>query len=277
VRARYITDPSGRIDPEDRGLAYGDGLFETMSVRTGSVERLRLHLDRLGEGARRLRLALPDADELEARILEAATGLARGTLKLILTRGTGPRGYAPPADSSPTVVLLTYPGAACDPASEIAVTTLGMRLAENENLAGIKHLNRLEQVLGRVELSATDADEGLMLSTSGKVIGGTSRNLFAVFGSRIVTPDLRLCGIAGVMRRSVLEACPDLGIDVAIDALDRSDLDRADELFMTNAIVGIQSVSTLDGRQLADRHIAGRLREALGLTGTGQADGSRDA
>lgn len=265
MRTRYILAGEGGVDPTDRGLAYGDGLFETMSLRAGTVERLDLHLDRLREGCARLELPVPAQAELERRIAEAAVGIERGTLKLILTRGVGPRGYAPPAEAAPTVILLPearFPA----PVSGISVTMLGTRLGENRKLAGIKHLNRLEQVLGRLELGRLGADEGLMSSTGGAVIGGTSRNLFAVFGDRVATPPVDRAGIAGVMRRAVLEQCAGLGIDAAEATLSPADLTRADELFMTNALVGIQSVTRLDKTAFASRAIARRLSAALGLS-----------
>lgn len=264
MRTRYIVAGEGGIDPTDRGLAYGDGLFETMSVRAGGIERLALHLDRLREGCARLELPVPAEAELEQRIAESAAGIERGTLKLILTRGIGPRGFTPPAAAVPSVILLPEARYSA-PVSGISVTMLGTRLGENEKLAGIKHLNRLEQVLGRLELGRLGADEGLMSSTGGTVIGGTSRNLFAVFGDRVVTPAVDRAGIAGVMRRAVLEQCAALGIEAAEATLAPADLLRADELFMTNALVGIQSVARLDRTAFGSQTIARRLSAALGF------------
>lgn len=266
MRARYITAGEG-VDPTDRGLAYGDGLFETMSLRAGRVERLSLHLDRLRHGASRIELPLPPEAELEQRIRAAAAGIARGTLKLVVTRGTGPRGYAPPETPMPTVILLPEPRFRA-PASAISVTILKTRLGENEKLAGIKHLNRLEQVLARLELGRAGADEGLMLSTSGTVIGGTSRNLFAVYGEHVRTPAVDRAGIAGVMRRAVLEQCAALGIDAAEAELAPADLERADALFMTNALVGIQPVTRLDRKTFGSQAVARRLSAALGEPGS---------
>jgi 4-amino-4-deoxychorismate lyase len=266
VRARYITAGEG-VDPNDRGLAYGDGLFETMSLRAGRVERLSLHLDRLREGSARLELPMPPEAELKQRIGESTAGIERGALKLVLTRGVGPRGYAPPKAPVPTVILLPESGFRA-PASGISVTILGTRLGENEKLAGIKHLNRLEQVLARLELARAGTDEGLMLSTSGAVIGGTSRNLFAVYGDRIRTPAVDRAGIAGVMRRAVLEQCAALGIDAAETELAPIDLERADALFMTNALVGIQPVTRLDRKTFGSQAVAQGLSAALGEPGS---------
>jgi 4-amino-4-deoxychorismate lyase len=273
VRATYIIGrDGGAVDVTDRGLAYGDGLFETMLVRSGRVQRLSFHLDRLRHGCNRLALPLPEAGELMGRIEGAAATVDNGNLKLILTRGVGPRGYAPPAQPTPTVILLPA-SASASAVPVLGVATLAMRLAENVKLAGIKHLNRLEQVLAQVELANLDADEGLMLSTSGAVIGGTSRNLFAVFGESVKTPLVDRAGIAGVMRRAVLERCAELGIQATECELGPEEVARADELFMTNALVGIQSVSHLDGRALVSDAVATRLRLSFGSPEAPAVDG----
>ena len=262
MRTHYVIGTDGAIDPADRGLAYGDGLFETMAVRGGVVLRLDMHLDRLRSGCARLAIDAPDLHELRQKIDSAVADTGRGTLKLILTRGSGPRGYTPPA--SPVLTVAIQAIADKSPiAAAIAVVTLDERLAENEKLAGIKHLCRLEQVLGRLELKDRVADEGLMLSTSGDVIGGTSRNLFAVIGQRIVTPDLSRAGIAGVMRRAVLEQAETLGIESEVRAMRLNEISQADEIFMTNALVGIQTVARFDGVPVGSRGMAGRLSAAL--------------
>lgn len=262
MRVRYITGNDGCVDPHDRGLAYGDGLFETIAVRRGRAERLALHLDRLRVGCDRLSIPLPDLDDLASRITTATLAIDSGHLKLILTRGTGPRGYAPPEAPTPTLILLTETLTRA-PTPEIKVAILKQRLGENVKLAGIKHLNRLEQILGRLELADLDADEGLMLSTGGLVIGGTSRNLFARYGDRLRTPLIERAGVAGVMRRVVLEQCAELRIDAREGELHPDELVNADEIFMTNALVGIQSVVALDGRSFDSTAMASRLRDAI--------------
>jgi 4-amino-4-deoxychorismate lyase len=271
VRTRYIIGLEGSIDPTDRGIAYGDGLFETMALDGGIIERLQLHLERLAAGCERLVLPMPDQSELEQKIAEAVAGIDRGSLKLILTRGTGPRGYLPPPSPDPTVILLAE-AQSREPAAEIRVATLSSRLGENEALAGIKHLNRLEQVLARLELSHLDADEGLMLSTRGIAIGGTSRNLVAVYGDAIATPLIDRAGIAGIMRRSVLEQCERMHIKAVERELAAEELHHADELFMTNALVGVQSVTHLDQTRFRSRAMAIQLRQALGRRAQRGAD-----
>ena len=264
MRFRYVIGPDGSVDASDRGLAYGDGLFETMALRAGAVQRFELHWERLRLGCDRLTLPVPDREELLSRLATVARGIERGSLKLILTRGSGPRGYAPPPAPEPLIVLTASPNAA-ELADTISVVSLGQRLGENPALAGIKHLCRLEQVLGQQELAGLDANEGLMLDVSGRVIGGTSRNLFAVLGGTLVTPELSHSGIRGIMRQHVLNRCSGLGIGCVERAILPAELAEADELFMTNALVGIQSVRSLDGRPLASTVMAARLRDACEL------------
>ncbi len=261
---RYVLAPDGCVDPADRGLAYGDGLFETMAVRDAAIERLDLHLERLRWGAKRLQLPLPERTALAHELNAACATVRRGALKLILTRGNGPRGYAPPRHPEPMILLSASHRDSPFPRA-ITVVMLEQRLSENESLAGIKHLCRLEQVLGQLELGDSNADEGLMMSTSGNVIGGTSRNLFALIGRRVVTPALHSAGIRGVMRQAVMEQCSALGLEVEESALRPTALEQAGELFMTNALVGIQSISRLDGRSYESTVVAERLRNALGL------------
>lgn len=263
--ALYIDGRDGCVDPQDRGLAYGDGLFETMLAEDGNVRWLNLHLERLSEGCRRLAIPLPDLDEMKRRIGEQVPRGSRATIKVILTRGAGPRGYAPPQDPVPTVILFAYPAESPGEPSELAVETLRLRLGENPKLAGIKHLSRLEHVMARLELGSRGADEGLLLDSSGNVVGGTSTNVFALFGSNLTTPRITGAGVCGVMRRVVLERCTDHGLNPIEADLTVADLHEADEIFMTNALTGIRPVGKLDGRAFPEQSVARGLSESLGL------------
>jgi 4-amino-4-deoxychorismate lyase len=187
--------------------------------------------------------------------------------KLIVTRGSSPRGYAPPEPAAPTRVLgisawPEYPAARYR--DGIAVRVCEMRLGENPALAGLKHLCRLEQVLAQLELKRSAVDHGLLLDTSGSVVGGTSSNLFAAFGGELVTPALSRCGIKGVMRRAVLEAAELLGIRTAERELTLAQILRADELFMTNALIGVWPVALLDAQRFAVGPVAKRLMTHFG-------------
>jgi 4-amino-4-deoxychorismate lyase len=245
--------PTG-VDPADRGLAYGDGLFETMAAVDGRIRWLDLHLDRLEEGCRRLEIPAPSRSLLVQEIGAHCPARGRVVIKLIVTRGPGTRGYLPPEPASPTRVLAISEWPEFPPAHYrhgIKMRTCQLRLGENPALAGIKHLCRLEQVLAQLELRGYGVQQGLVLDTSGHVAGGTSSNVFAVSGSRLATPSLVRCGIKGVMRRAVLEAARSLGIDAEEREVTPAELQDADEIFVTNALFGIWPVAELDDRRLA--------------------------
>ncbi len=190
--------------PLDRGLHYGDGLFETMVARGGHIRFVFLHRARLAVGCARLRINLPH-QPLWERADALAQQYGNVVLKLLVTRGAmTQRGYGISGDEPGRWLLFVYPGPDTDSQpSEVTVVTLQARMGENAALAGIKHCNRLEQVLARMELGA-DAFEGLMGSSSGHLISGTMSNVFLDTDVGLVTPSLQLCGIAGVTRAVVL-------------------------------------------------------------------------
>ena len=255
------------VDPADRGLAYGDGLFETMAASDGSIRWLDLHLDRLEEGCRRLEIPAPSRSLLAQEIGAHCPKQGRAVVKLIVTRGPGTRGYKPPEPASPTRVLAISPWPEYSDAyyrEGISVHVCQLRLGENPSLAGIKHLCRLEQVLAQLELRGHAAQQGLLLDTSGNVVGGTSSNLFAVRKSVLTTPTLLRCGIKGVMRRAVLETARTLGVRAQENDLTLAEVFDADELFVTNALFGIWPVSDIDGRRFPLGPTTTRLMRALG-------------
>jgi 4-amino-4-deoxychorismate lyase len=238
----------GRIDPRDRGLAYGDGLFETMRWSAGRVPLLDRHLARLADGARRLGISLPDLGGLEAAIAGAAPADGVAVVKLVVTRGVGSRGYGPPKDAVPTAFARVEPWtprATADPEG-LSLVWCRMRLALQPALAGIKHLNRLEQVLARGEWDDPAIDEGLLCDPSGHVVCATAANLFAVIDGRLVTPDVSHAGVAGVSRGVLLDA-PALG--AAVRPIAREVLESADEIFLTNALSGVRPVVRLGTRR----------------------------
>lgn len=229
----------------DRGLALGDGLFETVAVRDGRPRHWAEHGERLADGCRRLGLPLPDLEQLRAEAERARGTDADGTLRITWTRGPGPRGYAPPARPQPTRVVAWFPGLPATPGRPLALRWCDTRLGENPALAGLKHLNRLEQVLARAEWDDPAIDEGVMCSSSGEVIECTSSNLFLVQAGRLRTPALERCGVAGVVRRRVLALATEAAIPVAVEPLSPDDVRAADELFVTSATRGIAAVGRL--------------------------------
>jgi 4-amino-4-deoxychorismate lyase len=243
---------SRSIDPLDRGLQYGDGLFETIAVPGGRPRLLDWHLERLAEGERRLGFPASDGDTLRREIDIVSSG-SRCIVKLIVTRGSGERGYRPPRPARPTriVVAWDWPATAAAAATGARVGWCRTHLGRNPALAGLKHLNRLEQVLARAEWDDGVMDEGLMCDDRGHVIAATQANLFAKVGGRWATPRLDECGVAGVMRRAFCAWQAGRGAPVEELAMTRAHVEAATALLLTNALAGAWPVSALEGRPLA--------------------------
>jgi 4-amino-4-deoxychorismate lyase len=241
--------PATELPLSDRGLAYGDGLFETIAVRGGRAILLSRHLARLSEGAQRLAMDL-DLPALQTELAAFFVELGEGVAKLVVTRGDGLRGYAPPQPSSPRRILLgnplpNYPESNAE--QGVRLFPCVTRLAEQPLLAGLKHLNRLEQVLARAEWQDAAFAEGLMRDVSGRVIEGVFSNLFLVKDGVLLTAELSRCGVAGVMRAEVLVQAARLGICCEVRDIAFDELLAADEVFVCNSLYGIWPV-----RELAD-------------------------
>jgi 4-amino-4-deoxychorismate lyase len=233
------------VGAADRGLAYGDGLFETMAVRHGRILLLERHLARLARGCDRLGIAGVPAAGLQHELLRAAGAPDVGVVKLILTRGIQQRGYRPDPAIVPTRIVAAYPASGYPAAwarEGVQLRVCALRLSEQPRLAGIKHLNRLEQVLARQEWSEPVPQEGLLLDAAGRVIGGTMTNVFACIDGQLVTPSLARCGVAGVMRELVMDIAASRGIACQQRDLPLPELLRAREIFLTNSLIGIWPV-----------------------------------
>ncbi len=258
--------PRDSIDARDRGLHYGDGLFETIAVKDARPLLWPEHMARLADGCRRLGLPLPNPDLLRR---EAAAEIAEsgfGVLKIMLTRGCGGRGYRPPADPDITRILAFHPAPDYPPefwTKGVRVRLCNTRLGMNPALAGMKHLNRLEQVLARREWDDDGIVEGLMRDSAGNLLEGTMSNLFLVNSQRLLTPALDQCGVAGVMRKKVLETASEVGIHCRIADVSLQELERADALFLTNALIGIWPVRQVDGQSFSLDAIPAPLRERI--------------
>ncbi len=238
------------IPVADRGLQYGDGLFETLAVNAGRIALLDYHLDRLLRGCRRLQLHAPSVDALRAELMSAAAGHTKAVLKLIITRGAADRGYGFTSGSETTRILTRH--AWPEYPSEFSEIGVHLRICDthlghNRRLAGIKHLNRLEQVLARAEWSEIDqVQEGLMLDEEGMVIECTMSNVFAWLDHGVLaTPDLQRCGVEGVMRRHLLEQARQASIAVRVAGLALTELMQAKEIFVCNSLIGIWPVTAI--------------------------------
>jgi 4-amino-4-deoxychorismate lyase len=258
--------PGYGISITDRGLQYGDGLFETIAICRGKAVLYKLHLKRLEAGCRRLALPVPRREILDKEVINLCRGISQGVLKIIVTRGSGGRGYRPPLQPQSTRILSIHPW----PDYPTAFTEQGVALricctplGHNPSLAGIKHLNRLEQVLARSEWNDPMIPEGLMFDSQEQIISGTMSNLFIAQKGSLQTPDLSHCGVAGVMREFILNQAPALGVRVAVRSLTLADIKRAEELFVCNSLVGLWPVRCLEGTQYPLGSLTQRLRHLI--------------
>ncbi len=273
---RYLIngEPGAAVPAADRGLQYGDGLFETVAVIAGQPRLWDRHLARLQSGAARLGIACPD----EVTLRRDAERLSRGmvgdaVLKIVVTRGQGGRGYRPRVDTPPTRILSIhsypeYPSTRWT--TGVDVRLCATRLSEQPALAGIKHLNRLEQVIARGEWEDESVAEGLMLDQNDRVIEGTFTNLFALRAGRLYTADLARCGVAGVMRQAILDYCEAQGLPLRlVPGLSLGELEAAEEVFLSNSLIGVWPVRAIDGAPLrGGRALVDRLLNWLYAAGT---------
>ena len=234
------------LPADDRGLQYGDGVFETILLRDGKPRFLEAHLERLQRGLDRLDIPFPAAGELQAEIARAAVQAPpRAILKVVVTRGsTRRRGYAPAGFVQARRIVSLWETAPLDfaPDKGVELRIAQLRLPELSALAGIKHLNRLENVLAAAEDAAASCFDALMLDTASHVISGTACNVFIVKSGALLTPPVDRVGIAGVMRSIVLREAPRLGIAAGQRSLTLADLHGADGMFITNARIGVVPV-----------------------------------
>ena len=255
--------PGDTVSVDERALHFGDGLFETMRWRDGQVRWLDLHLARLARGCERLGIAMPDRDQLQRELAQLAQGQQRCLLKLIVTRGvaTG-RGYRPSGTEQPTRILRRYAWQPA-PAGEYRVHHSPVLLGRNAALAGIKHLNRLEQVLAQQAAARAGVDEALQSTESGELIAGTMSNVFLVDGDRWLTPPIVDCGVAGITRRLVLAHAAALGIEVREQSLRSADALATPAIVLSNVRLGLQAVHWYEGRRLSVPASVPRLWEAI--------------
>ncbi|MGE0081469.1 MAG: aminodeoxychorismate lyase [Thiohalomonadaceae bacterium] len=244
--------PSDVIPVTDRGFQYADGLFETIAIKDGEPLLFDRHLARLALGCAKLGIAMPARELLASEARRLCEGVERQVLKIVVTRGSGGRGYRPEGAGPTTRVLAALPWPEHPSAwrdSGVAVRLCRTRLGGNPDLTGLKHLARLEQVLARGEWNDASVQEGLMLDTEGHVIEGTMSNVFLVQGGRLVTPSLEACGVRGVMRDALLDCATRSGVDWEERVITVEELHGADGLFLTNSLIGLWPVRRFEGTE----------------------------
>ena len=239
------------VHVRDRGLAYGDGVFRTFTMRNRRVSCWVRQYAKLATDCAFLRLQCPGKHDFESDLAHLAKHLEDCVVKLIVTRGTGARGYAPPHSAEANRIttaseLPRYPDVYYR--SGVRAHLCELRLARQPALAGIKHLNRLEQVLARAEWTDPSVPEGILRDDRGHVICGTMSNIFLFERERLVTPALGECGVAGVQRERVIDAAREHGIDCDVGDVDLARLLAADEVFAVNSVIGVWQIAELGNK-----------------------------
>lgn len=254
------------LDPTDRGMAYGDGVFRTLQMTGGRPVSWDRQYRKLHADCAAICLSCPGAALLEDELRRAAEELEDAVGKIIVTRGAGPRGYAPPPNSEVTRVVSVSPLPQYPPSYReigVKVHRCSLRLSIQPRLAGIKHLNRLENVLARGEWTDHAIAEGLLLDTDGHLIEGVSSNLFLVRNGVLQTPDLSRCGVSGVTRERTIQAALEKKLPVRVVRLHWEDLMHADEAILVNSLIGAWQIRQTDTREWKRGEWTARVRDWL--------------
>ena len=263
------------ISPFDRGFAYGDGVFRTMKMVGSLPDSWPLHYQKLVADCAAINIVCPSAELLMSDLqqLFLPIGLSEvepAIAKIIITRGEGNRGYTPPAITAPVRVVTRsamsqYPEIRFS--EGVNLTVCETRLASQAKLAGIKHLNRLENVLARMEWTDTHMTngivDGIMLDSAGNVIECTSANIFARYGDTLMTPSLLQCGVAGITRQRIIDLAYTLSLKVKVEVIDFPTLLSADEVIICNSLYSAWQVKTIQEKTIKTGALAANIRAAL--------------
>ena len=258
--------PGNTINAADRGLAYGDGVFRTLRLQAGRPVGWERQYAKLQHDCTALKIPCPSAAVLSGELEQLGKTRAAGIAKIIITRGVSARGYAPAAQPEATRILSVTP-ASTYPAEYarqgVRVHVCQVRLGHQPLLAGIKHLNRLENVLAASEWQDPDMPEGLLSDLSGHVISGTRSNLFMLRSNILYTPNLSRCGVAGVQRDRVMDWARQHGVTCQVADLRMEELVQADEVFLVNSVFGLWPVRELAGFRCSQHTTAWKIQEWL--------------
>jgi len=240
---------SDYVSVTDRGLHYGDGIFETIACVGTHPVFIQQHLNRMKIGAGKLKIPFPGRqifiDDINCLLSGSSSN---SVIKLILTRGSGTRGYRYDAKQHPTRICLhsEWPDTVARWRTHgISTRFCETQLSLNPQLSGIKSLNRLDSVLASSELGSV-FNEGFLSDIDGYVIEGTMSNIFAVRNDVLVTPDLSRCGVNGIMREQIIDIARENNIKVETRNMTRDELLESREIFVSNSVIGLCAVKQLE-------------------------------
>ncbi len=252
----------------DRGFSYGDGVFRTMKMLNGLPVSWPFHYQKLVADCAAIGIVCPSAELLMSDLQklfekELFSEDSTQVAKIMITRGEGERGYAPPTITVPTRVVIksgfpNYTDSLFDDGVRLHVCNI--RLGIQPKLAGIKHLNRLENVLARMEWREDTIFDGLLLDPSGNVIECTMSNVFARFGHDLLTPDLSQCGVAGITRQRIMGLSSVLGLNIQVKPMTLEQFLKADEIIICNSLYGAFQVTAINHHTWPKQDLAANIR-----------------
>jgi len=261
--------PDATVSPLDRGLAYGDGLFATMRVNHSEIQFIGSHFLRLTQGAKRLGFDWQPSRALQQLLSDCAQQHPQSCLKILLSRGQGGRGYAPAASGSAITEIVSvhpYPTHYRQwQQSGITLQISDVLLAKQPRLAGIKHCNRLEQILIKSAVLAPGNDDWLVLDSDNNMIESSMANLFFATRTEIITPRLAYAGVAGMMREQVIHQLLALGMPVSVMDVNLNKLTEIQHVFMTNSLLGIVDINAIGQYDFNQAPYTSLIRERLNL------------
>lgn len=259
------------ISALDRGFSYGDGVFRTMRVHNGLPVSWPFHYQKLVADCAAIGIVCPSAELLMSDFqklfeTELFQENSNDVAKIIITRGEGERGYAPPVITVPTRVLIKsnmpqYAAANYEQGVQLHVCKI--RLSAQPKLAGIKHLNRLENVMARMEWRDETVFDGLLLDGRDNIIECTMSNIFIRIGNSLMTPDLSQCGVAGITRQRILGLGKLLGLNVTTENISMSQLLGADEVVICNSLYGAFQVTHIEDKIWPKQDLAEKIRKIV--------------
>ena len=257
---------SEAISAFDRGLAYGDGVFRTISIKQGNPICWKRHFSKLKHDCDALRITCPPSDLLLTEVRCLCDGQNDSIAKIIITRGVALRGYAPNPEHASTRIVSVTPMVSFDSnyfSAGISALKCTLKLGHQPLLAGIKHLNRLENVLAACECQEAGVPEGILEDEDGFLISGTRTNLFWIHNSSLYTPDLKRCGVAGVQRERVLDWATENNVAYKVVSARMPELVAAEEIFLVNSVIGLWPIRELPGYHRTIHPISWQIQQWL--------------
>ena len=255
-------EEQSNISVFNRNMQYGDGLFETCVAKDNQILFWDKHLLRLNIGCDKLKIKKIEESIWLEDIKKALSFSSKKNciIKLILSRGNSQRGYSYPDDILPVRVVIVSEIIKSQSKQSFSLEYAQSGYHSNPNLAGIKHCNRIEQILARATMKE---DEAIMLDENKNIISVTQGNIYFIFGKRLLTPKLDRCGVIGSRRSLILELAKSIGLDIQEEEVSMIQAQKADEVFISNSLIGIQSVSSIEDCQLSSSSITDKIKRAF--------------